>query len=339
MTRLIDVANAAEVSLSTASRVMNGSDYPVRPDVRNKILLAADMLGYENAKSRQSKKTMDIGVLIPNITNPFYPQMILGIESVALDYSSNIFVCSTLRNRDREQQYLKLLYEKKVEGVIISSVDKKAEYLSKYIQKGMKFVLLDQKIDNANCPYINYNPYDGARKAVKTLLDYGHRDTVFITTPLTRWTRQEVFRGFREELESSGVSFNSEMVFELREEKEGVNEGYELSAGQALCKMYLKSKVKATAALCVNDMVAFGFMQEIQRSGLKIPDDISVIGFDDIPMSSLVYPPLTTVRQNTYECGRLAAKMLFEQVLDKEDYSFTVSLEPQIMIRESIRRI
>ena len=334
---MMDIAREAQVSAATVSRVMNGN-YPVKEGIKLRVLAAARQLGYTPRQKSPASASLDIGVIIPNISNPFYPQTILGVENVALMHNSNLLVCSTLHDKGREQRYLRSLYEKNVRGIIISSADMEASHLSEYITKGMSFVLLDQKVENVDCPFINFDARKGARMAVKALFEMGHRQIALASTPITRWTRSEILAGYREEIEACALP-DAGLVFVPENEKDVVLSDYEFTMGLQLCRQFLQSGKKCTAVICVNDMVACGFMQGLQREGIKVPQDISVIGFDDIPLASLVYPALSTIRHQTYECGKLAATMLFNALQSKEDLALTVNLEPTLVMRESVRRI
>ncbi|HZX47407.1 MAG TPA: LacI family DNA-binding transcriptional regulator [Clostridia bacterium] len=340
---ITDVARLAGTSVTTVSRVLNNSKYPVSPQLRQRVKDAAAALDYvpnAMARSLRGSTIRDIGIVIPNITNPFYLQTILGINSVAYVNGYSLLLCNTMRQVDKEREYLRKLFERQVQGVILSSVDEDADIVREYIRKGMKFVLLDQRMENINCSCINFDSRKGARMAVKYLIDQGHRRIALATTPLTRWTRNEVYKGYRESLISSGLSYGDELLYVSGPEREDEGNDYELGSGKALAKKFIQNRKDATAVLCINDMVAFGFINALAMEGIRVPDDVSVIGFDDIPFAEAFLPPLTTIRYPSDETGRLAAMMLLDNIRNGgERLALDMSLVPRLIVRGTVKRI
>lgn len=339
---ITDVAKAASTSPTTVSRVLNNTEYPVSIELRERILSAVRELGYaQNLPNRKKNcvEQRDIGVIIPNITNLFYPQTVLGIEGAIADSGYNILLFNTLRSKKREQECLQLLYERQVKGVIISAVDNNIDNLNKYLNSGMKFVLLDQLIkDSSGCPSLNFDSRKGARMAIKHLVAKGHRRIAFATTPLTRWTREETFKGYKEALALADIEFDEELVFVASEEQEGMSSNYEVEAGKRLAVEFHKKGCAATAILCVNDMVAFGVITELADLGIRVPEDISIIGFDDIPLAEVFIPTLTTVRYPAYDTGKLAAMLLLDNMSNNfNQLSINMKMDPQFVERHTVR--
>lgn len=340
---IADVARLAGTSITTVSRVLNDVKYPVSAELRQRVRDAAAAVDYvPNAMARSLKGNTinDIGVVIPNISNPFYLQTILGINSIAFVNGYNLLLCNTMRDVEKEREYLQQLFERQVRGVILSSVDDDAGVVRKYMKRGMRFVLLDQLIDDIDCSCINFDSRKGARMAVKYLADQGHRRIALVTTPLTRWTRNEVYKGYRDSLESSGLSYSDDLLYVSGPELEDEISDYEIGSGRALAKKFVENPNGVTAALCINDMVAFGFINELSRHGIRVPDHLSVVGFDDIPFAETFLPPLTTVRYPSHETGRLAAMMLLDNIQHgSERLPLDMSLVPRLIIRDTVRRI
>ena len=338
---IYDVAKYANTSATTVSRVLNNPDYPVREELRQRVLTATKQLGYEPnqiAKSLKSNSTNDIGVIIPTISNPFYANVILGIEEEANKNNYNLFLCNTARNSLREKSYLHSLYQKQVKGVIISSMNQSKDIFEEYQRKGMHLILLDQAIEDIECSMINFDCRKGAGMALDYLIKSGHRKIAFISTPLTRWTRTEIFEGYKKALKDNGIPFDGKLVITVNSEKDGEEEGFEFLVGKMCARTLVERNLDVTAVLSVNDMVAFGFIQEMNVLGKKVPDDISVIGFDDISFSSMFTPALTTIRYPSYEVGMLAAKLLFEKMANPESFRLSLSLEPKLVIRNSVKQ-
>lgn len=337
-----DVAKMANTSVTTVSRVMNDVDYPVSSALRTRIKEAARALNYAPntaAKSLRDKASRDIGVIIPNITNLFYPQTVLGIENAVRGSGCNVMLFNTLRNKERESECLQMLSERQVKGVIISAVDDNISNMQRYINRGMSFVLLDQMIQGASCPSLNFDSRKGARIAVEHFIKKGHRRIALATTPLTRWTRLEIFKGYKEALNAAGIGFDETLVFYSANELETEEANYEVDAGKGIAKAFLDAGTDATAILCVNDMVAFGVIRTLVKLGVRVPDDISVIGFDDIPFASVYLPSLTTIRYPAYETGKLAGMLLLESINNSGiQTGLSMRMEPQFIERSTVKQ-
>ncbi len=339
---ITDIAKQAQTSPTTVSRVLNNTEYPVSVELRERILSAVRELGYvvgSPVRKKSGTEHRDIGVIMPNITNVFYPQTVLGIESVIADSGYNILLFNTLRSKKREQECLQLLYERQVKGVIISAVDNTIDNLSKYLSSGMKFVLLDQLIeDGSGCPSLNFDSRRGARMAIKHLAARGHKRIAFATTPLTRWTREETFKGYKEALAIADIDFDPSLVFVASQEHEGMSSNYEVEVGKKLALEFYSKGCPATAILCVNDMVAFGVIKELSNLGVRIPTDVSIIGFDDIPLAEVFIPSLTTVRYPAYDTGKLAAMLLLDNINSSlGPFSLNMKMDPVFVERCTVR--
>lgn len=340
---ITDVARMAGTSVTTVSRVLNNIDYPVSEQLRQRVKEAVNSLDYVPsvmARSLKGSTMQDIGVVIPNMSNPFYLQTMLGINSVTYNKNFGLLVCNTMRNLDKEREYLRRLYDRQVRGIILSSLTDDADLVRDYIRKGVRFVLLDQKIENINCSCINFDSRKGARIAMRYLIEQGHKRIALVTTPLTRWTRNEVFKGYNEAISAAGLKFNEDLVFISGPEPANKEVDFEYHAGRQLGNHFARSMNRATAVLCINDMVAFGFIKSLNKNGIKVPDDVSVMGFDNIPFAESFMPSLTTIQYPAYETGRLATIMLIDKMQNQDDsMSINMSLEPRLIIRETVNSL
>lgn len=335
---IYDVAKMANVSPATASRVLSGSNYPIKEELKKRVIAAAKKLNYSPnvlARSLKSNISHDIGVVVPTISNPFYSSVILGIENEADKRGYNLLLCNTFRNVEKEKRYLQSLYEKQVKGVIISTLG--AKNIEEYIEKGLEFVLLDQRIDNLECSIISFDCFKGAYMAVEYLIRNGHRKIAFVSSPLTKWTRNETFKGYAAALEDNGIGVKEEYFLIGSDEEETDEEGFEFKNGKRMADEFMRRKLDATAVLAVNDMTAFGFIQQMYLHGKKVPDDISVIGFDDISFAKMFSPPLTTIQYPAYEVGRLAAMLLLDKLAGNNSSSMSVNLHPKLIVRDSVK--
>ncbi len=341
---ITDIARMAGTSVTTVSRVLNDVNYPVSNELKKKVREAAEAANYvPNPMARSLKSNhafTDIGIVIPNISNQFYLQTTLGINNIAFEKGYNLILCNTMRRIEKEREYLRQLYERQVRGVILSSIDTDANIVCDYISKGMKFVLLDQRIENSNCSCINFDSRKGANMAVNYLISQGHQRIAFATTPLTRWTRKEVFIGYKEALKHADIEYTEELLYVSGREFDNEDSNYEVTSGDVLAKQFIENPHDVTAVLCINDMVAFGFIHTLSKYGIRVPEDISVVGFDDIPFADTFIPPLTTIRYPSNETGKLAAMMLFSNMSDDgASLTLDMNLEPKLIIRETVKNL
>lgn len=334
-----DVAELAGVSVATASRVLSDSGYPVRPQLRQRVKEAAEKLEYAPniiAQSLRRDVNRDIALIVPNLSNPFYLQAVLGVGEAISATDHNLIFCNTMHDPEREQSFLRQLYERQVKGVILSSVDTDTETVRKYIRMGMRFVFLDQLLEGVECPGINYDSQSGARMAVEHLLALGHKKIAFATTSLVRFTRTEIFKGYQDALLSAGIPYDPALLYERSISKAGRGSDYELNIGRQIAREFLDRGCPATAILCVNDMVAIGLIQTLVQKGVRVPEQVSVIGFDDIPIAEAYLPALTTVHYPAQEIGRLAGIMLLDSMNSEGSQTeLNVRLSPKLMIRDS----
>lgn len=334
-----DVARHAGVSVATASRALNDPDYPVNAVLRMKVKEAAAQLEYVPnvlARSLRREVCRDIALVIPNISNPFYLQAMLGINDVLMKNSYSLILCNTMWDVEKERQYLRQLYERQTRGVILSSVDDKADCIKEYAGKGMHFVLLDQMLSGVEFPGINFDSRSGARMAVEHLISKGHRRIAFGTMPLNRWTRIEMHKGYRDALVRQGIDYQPSLVYECSVNGTDLDSDLELRVGHRITEAFLRDGCPATAILCVNDMVAIGVIQALMKNGKRVPQDVSVIGFDDIPFASAVLPALTTIHCPVLETGRLATLMLMDILSGSGELTLSMNLSPQLMERDTV---
>lgn len=336
-----DVAREAGASAATVSRVLNDSKYPVRDEIRQRILKAAKKLKYTpNILGRMLKKneTREVGVIIPTITNPFYSQIVLGIEVEARRRGYGLLLCNTFRDCADERRCIESLFQKQVRGIALSTVMNDLGYLNDMLQKGLRIVLIDQETDDIECGRIGFNYIRGGVLAARHLLDCGHRNIVFLSPPLNKSTRTELLAGFTMAHSMCGVEFHAENVIadEQEEDIEGI---YEFECGKRLVGRMLALKNRPTAIFAVNDMLAFGIMQELAALGFVIPDDFSIIGFDNIQMSSLINPPLTTINQSAMETGKFVCKTLIDMIEEHSGNKLSLTLEPTLVVRKSVKTI
>ena len=334
------VAEIAGTSASTVSRVLSNPWYPVAEKTRERVVQAIKDTGYKNSPaSRYSRRTpdQDIGVILPNFSNPFYSQVILGMEKEFRNSGFNLLVYNSLRDSNYEYILLRSLQHKGIERVIISSFMQDSKRLKRFTEQGMKLIFLDQKVDDME-NHIRFEYKEGAYIAVKHLYDLGHRNISLAMTPLIRWSRKEILSGYRKALKDAGLKYGEEMLLTANNNWEGEIEeelNYDVKSGILKARELLKRNSNTTAVLCVNDMVAFGLIQELRNNQVRVPQDISVIGCDDIPFAAMFSPALTTIRCPAIEIGQLAAQLLKQQINGSIGSGFDMKLAARLIERES----
>lgn len=334
-----DVAREAHVSIATVSRAMNDPGYPMSDALRKHVRAVAENIGYHpNVAAQLLRKDSgtDIGLVIPNISNPYYLQALRGINAVVAGNNYMLVLCNSERDVNKEREYLDLLCQRQTLGAIVSSADTSPDAINRYVEAGMKIVLLDQQIRGVRCPMIRFDSRNSGKLATKYLLSLGHRQIAFLTTPLNRWTRQEIYIGYQQALTDAGVTPDENYLFATDPPPHSFGNDVELMVGALAAKKFIESRCDATAILCINDMVAFGVMQTLLQNGVRVPQDVSVMGFDDVPFAGYYSPGLTTVHYPSEQTGRLAAMMLLDSISSNKGLvTLEMQLTPQLSIRQS----
>ena len=338
---IYDVARLANTSTATVSRIINKLEYSISDALKERVQQAVMELDYSpNLIGRQLKtnENKEIGVIVPNISNQYYPLLLLGVEDVARARGYNVLLCNSHRDSQSERRYLEIMYQKQVRGIILSSVSDEYEYATALLSKGVKIVTFEQDIP-IQCSKIHFNYYAGGYMAVKHLIDLGHREIGFICSPLIKHSRRQVYEGFLAALKGNGIPVINEFILISDIEDESYEQIYEFKSGEQLAQNAIHNRRLPTAFLCINDMTAFGVIREFSKNGIKVPEDISIIGFDNIPTSAMISPPLTTINQCTYEMGSITAEVLINTLEDSNQETVSIMLEPSLVKRDSVRRL
>jgi LacI family transcriptional regulator len=336
-----DIAREAGASPATVSRVMSNSRYPVRDEVRQRILQAARKLDYSpNLLGRmlRSNDSRVIGIVVPTIANPFYSQVVIGMETEARRRGYGTLLCNTFRDAAEEEKCLRWLFDRQVLGVALSSVAESHGALRELARKGLRAVFIDQAAGDMDCARIGFNYIRGGVIAAEHLIARGHSRMAFLTSPLVRRSRLEQFEGFKMGHSMHALDFNPAWLLEDEAEAESPDGAYEFECGKRLAVRLLMMKERPTAVFAANDMIAAGALQHLSVSGVSVPGDISVVGFDNILLSQVVHPPLTTIEQPSAEIGRLACRMIVE-MLEGGSGAPAISLEPTLIERDSVKTL
>ena len=310
---LRDIANHCGLSVATVSRVLSDSEYVVSEATRKRVLASAELLNYmpnELGKSLKTRSTRDIGVILPNITNPYYALLLQGVHDEADRQGYHILLCNSHRDAPREAENISMLLSKRVDGILLSSINPDPEAVRRAISVGCRVLALEQPIP-LDCPQVGFDYRLGAMMAARHLISLGHRRIGFLGAPLDRPSRRMMLDGYRAALTEAGIAVTPayEMLSGVESDRIGV---YEIENGGECARDAMQLNPMPTGYVALNDMTAIGAMRAFAAADLRIPEDISIIGFDNIPYCELSSPPLTTVDQHAYELGALAVRKLLD---------------------------
>lgn len=330
-----DIAKEANVSVSTVSRVINGTA-PVKDSTRKKVMDLIEKYQFQPnalARSLLKKETSMIGVVLPNITNPFFPEVVLGAENVAREEGYTLFLCNSMGDFELESQYLSILQEKQVDGILflggrINLQRCPRSYVEEVsaINKRIPIMLINGNLPRSGCHLVSVDEYEGAKIATQHLIDLGHQDIAFIGGSRKTLTTVQKIKGYRHCLEENGILFREDRVIQ--------NDSYSIQDGKKIMDQILSQKDRPSAVFCVNDFTAIGAIKSLWEKGLKVPEDMAVCGFDDTLLANSITPELTTVSQKSEELGRTAMQNLL-RVIRKEKQRKKTIIQPELIIRKS----
>jgi LacI family transcriptional regulator len=325
-----DVAREASVSPSTVSRVLNDNPH-VNETIRSRVEEAIQTLGYERSRQTGVKKAGPsgiIGLIIPDLLNPFFPLLIKGIENVARIQGYSVILCDSENDIAIEEKHVKNLLAEGIEGLIFIAAPGRNSLVGQLLQEEFPLVFLDRTIGNEKSNCVTSANEEGAHQAVKYLLSLGHREIVYIAGPKYLSTENERYRGFKTALEEEGVSLREKLI---------VQGGHDWNAAYEKIRGLLDSGTHFTAVFASSDIMAFGAKQALEDRNLSVPDDVSIMGYDDIPFSSAI--SLTTVSQPAYEMGRNAMHLLIDLMKKRVHSPHRIVLRPSMIIRKSCKKV
>lgn len=325
-----DVAQAAGVSPATVSYVINNGPRPVAHETYQHVVEVIQELGYRPnavARSLRLQRTSTLGLILPDTSNPYFAEVIRGVEQYAFDRGYTVILCHSDYSAEREIQYVNVLQAERAAGVIwfpATSDPKPAQMLADY---EIPVVVLDRTVPGLSCPSVLADNYRGACLATQYLIDLGHRDIGCIARPYDLQHSQERVRGFLATLRQNGLSVDPPRI---------VKGGFRLEDGRVAAHQLLDEHPNLTAIFAYNDFMAIGAMRAAHERSLRVPEDLSIVGFDDIPQAKFTCPALTSVQQPKMEMGRIGAELLLK-LIDTGTLS-NGGLKPlkvQLVVRES----
>jgi LacI family transcriptional regulator len=330
MATIKEVAALAGVSVGTVSNVINGYEH-VKGAKRNQVLAAIDALGYKPnsiARTLKTKMSKTVGLIVPDISNPFYAEIARGTEDALRQFGYNLFLCSKDRNSDREADYADALMDKNVDGIIIIKPTINEKKI-RSIGKTSKVILIDTYLPvNGNYAIINIDDEQSAYKMTEYLYRMGHRTIIYFSGNTDARSDKLRFRGYKGFMKKVNLYKSDHII------KCGI---YRTSESYLRAFELFKNRRIPDAIFAANDILALGVIQAAFDSGLTIPGDISVVGCDDIEISSYFRPTLTTICRPKYNLGSAAASILIDSlVYGKPIQSLSLTLTAELVIRDSV---
>ena len=321
------VADRANVSIATVSRTINRIP-SVNPKMAKRVWDAIRELGYfpnTQARALGSGRSGILGLVVSDITNPFFPELIQGFEDVAVKSGYEILVSSTNYDPARMEMCIRRMLERKAEGVAVMTFGIDQPSIDQLVQRNVPLVFVDVGPDRPGISLLKVNYRRGIRQGVQHLAALGHRNIAFISGPLDQHSAQERIDAFSQSLAECGIPLTKEWLIEGDHTLEGGIRGME---------QILAGSSRPSAIMCSNDMTAVGVLHKAYKAGLRIPQDLSVIGFDDIHMARAVIPPLTSVQMSRIDLASAAVNALRAHAESKSPHREYL-IETQLVVRES----
>jgi LacI family transcriptional regulator len=324
------IARAANVSIATVSRTINHVA-TVNPEIARCVWKVIDELDYfpnTQARALVSGRSKLLGLIVSEITNPFFPELIQGFEDIAVAHGYEILVSSTNHDPRRMSHCIRRMLERKVEGVAIMTFGIEEPLLDQLAKRKVPLVFIDVGPKRPGISLLKVDYHHGIRQGVQHLADLGHRDIAFISGPVTLHSAQSRRAAFTASVKGCGIALDPAYI---------VEGDHTLEGGIASMEHLLAAKKRPTAVMCSNDMTAIGVLHKLYRAGLRVPDDLSVIGFDDIHIAQVTIPPLTTIQMSRFELARAAVTALrahvekSENAMPRREYN----IQTDLIVRES----
>lgn len=331
MSRLVDVARRAHVSLATTSRVLSGTGF-VSDDLRQRVLTAATDLNYTPdgiARSMAKGHTRTLGLVVADITSSFFNQVARGVEDMGRAQGYSVVLCNADEDLSKEQDYLSMLREKRVDGILLAPSSGDIAHVQRLADAGVKLALLDRGIPALGLPSVQVDNVGGMYQATEYLLGLGHRRIAMVVGDLAITTARQRLQGFTAALEAARVPLNPDLLIPVRPHQDG---GYDAA------RQIWKFRSRPTAIISWGDVTTTGVLLALRDCDAHIPEDVSVIGFDDVPLFSLLAHPLTAIAQPAYEVGQRACDLLLRMIRDDAPLPLAESqviLPTQFLIRAS----
>lgn len=329
---LNDIAESTGVSVSTVSRVLNkkAAKYRISPETEALILRVAKELKYrpnQLARGLRLKKTNTIGLIAPDVSNPFFAYVIKRVQKVAHELGYSLVVCNTDETVELEREHVNLLYRKRVDGIIAMPVGQEYDHFEEMLDKGIPMVLLDRCFDEIAVNSVVVDNFSGSYEAVKHLIEAGHRRIAFVQGLPGTYTNTERLRGYRQALADHDIRIDETLI---------VGGDFRQENGFIETKLLMNREDRPTAIFATSDLITLGALQTISEEGLSVPEDVSLLTFDDFDFAPFLRCPLTAVRQPKETMGEMAVKLLVDDLRSGTQSTKRIVLKPTLVRRSSV---
>lgn len=329
-----DVAKRAGVSPITVSRTINNSGY-ISAKTRLRVeeaIAALDYVPNSLSQSLRFKKTNTIALLISDVTNPFWTTITRGVEDVSNAQGLNVILCNTDEQPSKLQSYVNLLLQRQIDGILLAPSEEDTAIIRKIQKLHVPLVLLDRTISGVQVDAVRSDSEGGAFQLTQYLIDIGHRRIAMLTGPASISTSRQRAEGYRRALLENGLPIDESII---------VEGGYKPESGHRMALEVMKHRQpRPTALFAGNNFIALGIFQALGELGLRTPEDVSVVSFDELPIMPYQKPFLTVAAQSPYHLGQRAAELLLDLISGKEKAdNRDIVLPVEIIIRESCRAI
>jgi DNA-binding LacI/PurR family transcriptional regulator len=330
---IYDVAKAANVSIATVSQVINNKGR-ISEKTKKKVHKVMEELNYQPnilASALMGKQTKTIGLLIPDLANPFFSELARSIEDSGHEFGYNIVICSTDYKIEKEAKYIALLKQKKVDGFIFASGFEKLDQVEALMNENIPVVIVARDFPMLPLNTVAIDDYMGGYQAASYLLKLGHTNMGIIA--LDVWSNRERIRGFNDALKEQNI--------EIRNDFEYITQGNEnlIDAGKAVAHKYVTTSNPPTAIFSCNDMLAIGAIQAAKENGFHVPSDLSIVGFDNTAIATIVDPPLTTISQPIEKMGKEVMDLMISIVKGERKEQLRLTLMPTLVERKSTAKL
>lgn len=330
MATIRDVAKLAGVSTATISRVLNKNGY-VSVETEQKVHRAIQQLQFEPnsiARSLSNKKTHTIGLILPNISNPFFPELARAVEDVASQRGYAVILCNSYDQFDKEKSYIEILKKKYIDGIIVASQTLVKDDINTMKKNNIPLVVMDRAPTNDDCSVVRAKNFEGAGLAIKHLLDKGCKKIAHIYGPQDLSTAKDRLLGYENAVRSLPWYSPSLMV----------PGNFQIDGGMNATKVIMERHLDVDGIFSGNDLMAIGALKALRELGIDVPKQVAVCGFDGIGLTEIIEPELTTVAQPIYEMGKLAATILIEKIEGTLKEHLTYDLDVSLIERSSTKR-
>jgi DNA-binding LacI/PurR family transcriptional regulator len=330
MASLQEVAKRAKVSIATVSRVLNKSDKVV-PETRATVEQALRDLGYRPSRVARRLRMNSghahlVGLIIPDIQNPFYAEIARGVEDAAYASEYALILCNSDESLDKERFYLDVMRAESVDGIVLPPFDDTDVAVAEMVETGIPVVCVDRSHAKVKTDLVEVDNYQGALEAVRHLIEKGHKGIALIEGRTQVSTSRERRRGYLDALAAHGITARKELM------RAG---DFKQESGRVLTNELLDLRKPPTALFVCNNLMTVGALGALHQRGLRVPSDMALVGFDDLPWAEALDPPPTVVRQPAYEVGRQAMELLLKRIMEPDRPPVTVRLRPELVIRRS----